>query len=88
VLSIEMRDDLQKIGVRLDGVRAQPTENMVLIGLSSSGQSVTKNVPALRDQPWVYVDLVFTDGRRGALIFEKGGTGGKVFDDAFKAWAK
>ncbi len=86
VLSIETRDDLQKLGTRLDGVRAQPVENMVLIGLSSSPPSVEKNVPALRSQPWVYVDLVFTDGRRGALIFEKGATGEKVFDEVFKAW--
>ncbi len=87
VLSIEMRDDLQRLGIRLDGVRAQPVDNMVLIGLSSADPSVTKNIPALREQPWIYVDLIFTDGRRGALIFEKGSTGSKVFDEVFKAWA-
>jgi hypothetical protein len=86
VLSIEMRDDLQKLGVRLDGVRAQPIENMVLIGLSSGAQSVGKNVPALREQPWIYVDLVFSDGRRGAMIFEKGAAGSKVFDEVFGNW--
>jgi hypothetical protein len=86
VLSVELRDNLQKLGTRLDGVRAQPLENMVLIGLSAAPASAAKNEAALRDLPWLYVDLVFTDGRRGALIFEKGAAGNKVFADAFKAW--
>ena len=88
VLALEMRDELNRTGVRLDGVRAAPSANMVMVGLSTAEPSVLKNIPALRDKRWMYVDILFVDGRRGAMIFEKGATGDKVFAQVFAEWGR
>jgi len=43
-------------------------------------------MPALKDRRWIYVDLVLSDNRPGALIFEKGANGEAVFRQVFQAW--
>jgi hypothetical protein len=88
ISSIAMRSDLSQLGAPLQGVWAPASDNFALLALSKVPAAAETNLEAIRKAPWFYIDVVFTNGKRGALIFEKGETGNKVFEQVFAAWAK
>ena len=61
-------------------------ENLFLIGLSNSEAVRSRNAAMLSGRDWIFFELRFASGRRGALLFEKGSAGRQVFEDAFQRW--
>jgi hypothetical protein len=40
----------------------------------------------LKERAWFDVPIIYEDGRRAILAFEKGSTGKRAFDEAFAKW--
>ena len=79
-----------------DGARGVPVaalsvpvkENLFLVGLSDLRGDVERNTELVRNRNWIEVPLRFASGQRATLVFEKGVTGDRVVQDAYKAWAQ
>jgi Trypsin-like peptidase domain len=73
-------------GVALNGASVQVSGNLFLVGLSSVEADMKRNVDLLKMRSWVDVPIVYDDGKRALLAFEKGPDGTRAFADAFAAW--
>jgi hypothetical protein len=73
-------------GVALNGVSIQVSSNFFLVGLSSVAADMKRNVELLKERSWVDIPIVYGDGRRALVAFEKGPDGTDAFADAFAAW--
>lgn len=71
-------------GVPLQGSVAKVTAGYFLIGLSALQRPA--NIELLKRMPWFDVPIVYDDGRRAILAFEKGIVGQRAFDEVFAAW--
>jgi hypothetical protein len=86
VPAVRMKESEQGRGMPLAGVAAKVTNGFFLIGLSAVDADVQKNMQLLKEWPWLGIPLVYNNGRRAILTFEKGSSGNGVFADAFAAW--
>ncbi len=59
-----------------------------LVGLSGVEADTLRNLSLLKEQQWFDIPIVFSNGRRAILAIEKGESGGKAFDEAFRAWGQ
>jgi hypothetical protein len=73
-------------GVPLRGVSAKVTDGYYIVGLSVIDAERKINLQLLREREWFDVPIVFDDGRRAILAFEKGEAGERALDDAFADW--
>jgi hypothetical protein len=73
-------------GAPLAGLSVKVTTLYFLIGLSAVDGERQRNVELLRERAWFDVPIVYADGRRAILAFEKGAEGERVFNQAFAVW--
>lgn len=73
-------------GEPLVAVPVKVTEGNFLIALDNLQQAVTVNTQLLREAAWIDIPLVYGTGKRALLTLEKGGTGERVFTQAFADW--
>jgi hypothetical protein len=83
---IEMRVADTTPGTPLAGLGIPVQDNVFLVGLSASEPSLSRNIDLLRNRGWMFFRVRFANNRLGAFLIEKGATGNKVFEDAFRSW--
>jgi hypothetical protein len=86
VPAIRMKESEQDRGMPLAGVTAKVTNGFFLIGLSAIDADVQQNIQLLKERPWLGIPIVYNNGERAILTFEKGPSGDCAFADAFAAW--
>ncbi|RWB54225.1 hypothetical protein [Mesorhizobium sp.] len=87
ILRIAMKSSEQDAGSPLIGIPAKIADGFFLVALNDTKADEDANLTLLRGQDWIDVPVVYKTGRRALLTMEKGIPGGKVFDEALKAWA-
>ncbi len=73
-------------GEPLAAVPVKVSDGNFLIALDNLQQAVTLNTQLLQNSSWIDVPIVYGTGKRALLTLEKGGTGARVFTEAFKDW--
>jgi hypothetical protein len=64
------------------------TKCIFLIGLSVVPTDLHNNMQLLKERPWIDVPIVYGNGGRAILAFEKGPAGDQAFAQAFAAWER
>ena len=88
VPGIFLKQAEQAPGTALDGLAVKVTTGYFLIGLSSAAAVRDRNIQLLKERPWFDVPIVYGDGKRAILAFEKGLPGAHLIDAAFAAWER
>lgn len=73
-------------GQPLVGAAANVAEGFFWIALSAIPEDVTFNLGLIREREWIDLPLVYENGQRAILTFEKGTPGARVFQQALAAW--
>ena len=73
-------------GTPLAGLPVPVKENVFLIGLSSLPADINNNTDLLLKHNWMDLPIHFASGLRAILTFEKGTSGERVLEDAFREW--
>ncbi len=73
-------------GEPLVAVPVKVSEGYFLIALDNLKQAVAVNTQLLKESAWIDVPVVYGTGKRALITLEKGRTGERVFDTAFKDW--
>ena len=82
----ELRVDETTRGAALFGLPVPVTDNVFLVGLTNLPDRIEFNIDLLRSRKWIVVPIRFGNGRRAALMIEKGLAGDRALLDAFQAW--
>lgn len=82
----ELRADEKARGVALAGIPVPVSDNVFLIGLNALPADMKRNIELIQKQNWFFIQVRFATGKRALLLFEKGKTGDRVFEDAIQAW--
>lgn len=82
----ELRPDEKTRGVTLAGIPVPVSDNVFLIGLNALPADIKRNIELIQKQNWFFIQVRFATGKRALLLFEKGKTGDRVFEDAIQAW--
>jgi hypothetical protein len=85
---ILMKEGETTRGVPLNGLAAKVATNFFLIGLSSVGADMPRNIQLLKERSWLGIPLVYIDGRRAIIAIEKGIFGERAFTEAFATWGQ
>ncbi|MBS7705293.1 histidine kinase [Chelatococcus asaccharovorans] len=83
---MQLKADEGGRGAPLAGLPVPVTENIFLIGLSNLSADMERNAALLKSQAWIDLPLRFANGRRAVLTFEKGVSGEKAINEAFRLW--
>jgi hypothetical protein len=86
VPGILMKSTEQARGVPLAGLAAKVTDSFFMVGLSNVAVDRTRNLELLKERSWFDIPIVYRNGRRAILSFEKGVSGQHAFDRIFTAW--
>ena len=73
-------------GEPLAAVPVKVSEGNFLIALDNLAQAVALNTQLLKSSAWIDIPIVYGTGKRALITLEKGGTGERVFNEAFKDW--
>jgi hypothetical protein len=73
-------------GVPIIGTAVKVKRGYFLLGLSAVDAERQRNLTLLKEQAWLDVPIVYTDGQRAILAIEKGPSGERAFAQAFAAW--
>jgi hypothetical protein len=86
VPALVIKQTEQARGQPLTGAAVPVTNELFWIALSDDQEEVTRNLQLLREGSWFDIPILFTDGTRALLTFEKGIPGDRVFETALAAW--
>jgi hypothetical protein len=86
VPGILMKGGEQTRGAPLAGLARKVGAISFQVDLSEEGKQ--RNLRTLKEQNWFDVPIVFANGRRAILAFEKGASGAEVFDAVLTAWGQ
>ncbi|HEX2255290.1 MAG TPA: hypothetical protein VHG92_01085, partial [Afifellaceae bacterium] len=78
----------QARGQALAGAAVPVTERLFWIALSDDPDQVGRNISLLRDGSWFDMPIMFEDGQRALLTFEKGIPGDRVFETVLAEWSE
>jgi len=81
-----MKQNPQQRGNRLAALSVKVTNNYFLIGLSQNIVEVQQNLSLLKERPWCEIALIYDDGRRAVVAFEKGEAGERDLNQVLAAW--
>lgn len=73
-------------GVPLAGTSVKVTTGFFLVGLSAVAAERHRNEYLMKEHGWIDVPIVYDNGRRAILAFDKGQPGEAAFTAAFAAW--
>jgi hypothetical protein len=82
----ELRPDEKTRGVALAGIPVPVSDNVFLVGLNGLPADMKRNIELIQKQNWFFIQMRFATGKRALLLFEKGKTGDRVFEDAIQTW--
>ena len=86
VPALVVKQTEQARGQPLTGAAVPVTNELFWIALSDDEEQVTRNLQLLREGSWFDIPILFSDGTRALLTFEKGIPGDRVFETALAAW--
>lgn len=81
-----MKADEAARGVPLAGVPVPVTDNFFIVGLSNIDADIARNIDLITTRGWIELPLRFADGKRAALVFEKGLSGDRALLQALERW--
>lgn len=84
--AIEWRERESQAGTVLAGIVVPVQDNVFMLGLDKADAARARNLDLLRTQKWMVFEVRLANGRRGAVLVEKGGTGDKAIADALAEW--
>ena len=73
-------------GQPLVGAAAKVADGFFWIALSANQADVAANLQLIKERNWIDLPLVYDNGQRAILTFEKGTPGGRVLERALAAW--
>ena len=82
----ELRSEESLRGAQLAGIPVPVTDNLFLIGMNALPVESQKNLELLRKMNWILLPIRLENGKRSALLFEKGKTGNRVIEDTIQTW--
>jgi hypothetical protein len=83
-----MKPSEQTRGAPLAGLARKIDATSFQVDLSANAESKERNLRLLKDRSWFDVPIIFANGRRAILAFEKGTSGEEAFDAVFTAWGQ
>jgi hypothetical protein len=84
--AIEWRERENLAGTLLAGIVVPIQENVFMIGLDKGEAAVARNLDLMRSQKWMVFEFRLVNGRRGAILIEKGPSGEQAINDALASW--
>ena len=84
--AVEWRERENQAGTLLAGIVVPIEENVFMIGLDKGEAAVARNMDLMRSQKWMVFEFRLVNGRRGAILVEKGATGEQAISDALANW--
>ncbi len=84
--AVEWRERENQAGSVLAGMIVPVQDNIFMIGLDKTDAAQARNLDLLRSQKWMVFEIRLANGRRGAILVEKGVNGEKTINDALAAW--
>lgn len=84
--AVEWRERESQMGTVLAGIVVPVQDNVFMIGLDKTEAALKRNLDLLRSQKWMVFEFRLANGRRGAILVEKGMTGEKAIGDALADW--
>jgi hypothetical protein len=88
VPGLAMKPDDEASGMRLTVQGATISPGFFLLALSDVQADIDVNLKLLKEQPWIMIPIVYSNGNRATLNFSKGASGERVFNQAFLAWGE
>jgi hypothetical protein len=88
VPALVLKPSEQARGQALAGAAVPVTDRLFWIALSDDPDQVGRNVSLLRDGSWFDMPIMFEDGQRALLTFEKGIPGDRVFETVLAEWSE
>jgi outer membrane biosynthesis protein TonB len=86
VPALVLKQTEQARGQPLAGAAVPVTNDLFWIALSDDAEQVTQNLQLLREGDWFDIPILFQDGTRALLTFEKGIPGDRVFETVMATW--
>jgi len=86
VPALVLKQTEQARGQPLAGAAVPVTNELFWIALSDDPEQIAKNLRLLREGSWFDIPILFNDGTRALLTFEKGIPGDKVFETVMSSW--
>lgn len=84
--AVEWRERESQMGTVLAGIVVPVQDNVFMIGLDKTEAALKRNLDLLRSQKWMVFEFRLANGRRGAILVEKGASGEKAIGDALTDW--
>lgn len=84
--AVEWRERESQAGTVLSGIVVPVQDNVFMIGLDKTDTAIARNLDLLRTQKWMVFEVRLVNGRRGAILVEKGAVGEKAIADALTDW--
>ncbi|MDQ0313982.1 hypothetical protein [Amorphus orientalis] len=81
-----MKTSEQAQGNALMGASAKVSDNLFWIALSATPEDEENNLRLLRDRSWIDIPLLYENGGRAILTFNKGPDGTEAINQALDAW--
>jgi hypothetical protein len=88
VPGLAMKPDDEANGARLTVQGAMISPGFFLLALSDVQADLNANLRLLKEQSWLMIPIVYSNGNRGTLNFCKGASGQRIFSEAFVAWGE
>ncbi|WP_068087166.1 hypothetical protein [Polycladidibacter stylochi] len=73
-------------GDPLNGAAVQVSQDLFWIALSDLKEELNANMQLLKEREWVDVPLLYANGKRATLTFQKGESGQRVIEEAMQTW--
>jgi hypothetical protein len=86
VPALVLKQTEQARGEPLNGAAVPVTDELFWIALSDNQEQITRNLQLLREGSWFDIPILFNDGTRALLTFEKGIPGDRVFETVMSSW--
>jgi len=86
IVAVRMAPDDRSTGQQLASSIVQVSPDYFLVGLSAAETDTRLNLQILKERPWVGIQFIYANNRRGLISFEKGTSGEKVVAEALGQW--
>jgi hypothetical protein len=86
VPALVVKQTEQARGQPLNAAAVSVTNELFWIALSDEAAEVARNLQLLREGSWFDIPILFEDGTRALLTFEKGIPGDQIFETTLSAW--
>ena len=86
ISTFEFRQVENQTGYAIAGQGIAVVDNLFLIALSNVEPALSRNIEMMKTRPLAYLEFPLANGKRGAVLLDKGISGQQAFDAAFTGW--